>query len=67
MCPLIFTIAPTRWAREFLATVAARTGCGILVDVNNLYVNQCNHQEDAIAAMQAIAPHMVGEMHLAGI
>ena len=51
---------------EFLAAVAARTGCGILVDVNNLYVNQCNHQEDAIAAMLAIAPHTVGEMHLAG-
>ena len=34
--------------------------------MNNLYVNQCNHQEDAIAAMNAIAPHLVGEMHLAG-
>ena len=51
---------------EFLAAVAARTGCGILVNVNNLYVNQCNHQEDAIAAMLAIAPQTVGEMHLAG-
>ena len=51
---------------EFLATVAARTGCGILLDVNNLYVNQCNHKEDALAAMQAIAPDSVGEMHLAG-
>lgn len=51
---------------EFLSAVAARTGCGILLDVNNLYVNQCNHREDAIAAMNAIAPHMVGEMHLAG-
>jgi uncharacterized protein (UPF0276 family) len=51
---------------EFLVAVAERTGCGILLDVNNLYVNQRNHGEDAIAAMQAIAPHMVGEMHLAG-
>jgi len=51
---------------EFLSAVAARTGCGILLDINNLYVNQCNHQEDAVAALQAIAPHMVGEMHLAG-
>lgn len=51
---------------EFLAAVAARTGCGVLLDINNLYVNQCNHQEDALAAMQALAPQSVGEMHLAG-
>lgn len=51
---------------EFLAGVAARTGCGILLDINNLYVNQCNHGEDALAAMQAIAPPLVREMHLAG-
>jgi uncharacterized protein (UPF0276 family) len=51
---------------EFLAAVATRTGCGILLDINNLYVNQCNHHENAIAALNAIAPHMVGEMHLAG-
>lgn len=51
---------------EFLAALAARTGCGVLLDVNNLYVNQCNHGEDALAAMAAIAPGMVGEIHLAG-
>ena len=51
---------------EFLAAVAARTGCGVLLDINNLYVNQCNHQEDAYVAMHAIAPHTVGEIHLAG-
>lgn len=51
---------------EFLAALAARTGCGLLLDINNLYVNQCNHGEDAQAAMAAIAPGMVGEMHLAG-
>jgi uncharacterized protein (UPF0276 family) len=51
---------------EFLAALAARTGCGILLDINNLYVNQCNHDEDALAALQAIAPHSVGEIHLAG-
>ena len=51
---------------EFLAAVATRTGCGILLDINNLYVNQCNHHENAQDALQAIAPHMVGEMHLAG-
>ena len=50
----------------FLAALAARTGCGLLLDINNLYVNQCNHGEDALAAMLAIQPGMVGEMHLAG-
>lgn len=51
---------------EFLAAVAARTGCGILLDINNLYVNQCNHLEDAVAALRVFAPHTIGEMHLAG-
>jgi uncharacterized protein (UPF0276 family) len=51
---------------EFLAAVAAHTGCGILLDINNLYVNQRNHDEDPLAALEAITPHSVGEMHLAG-
>ncbi|RFP08570.1 MULTISPECIES: DUF692 family multinuclear iron-containing protein [unclassified Duganella] len=51
---------------EFMAALAARTGCGLLLDINNLYVNQCNHGEDALAALAAIRPGMVGEMHLAG-
>jgi uncharacterized protein (UPF0276 family) len=51
---------------EFLAALAARTGCGVLLDINNLYVNLCNHGEDPLAALEAIAPHSVGEMHLAG-
>jgi uncharacterized protein len=51
---------------EFLAAVAARTGCGILLDINNLYVNQRNHAEDPLTALLAIDPGSVGEMHLAG-
>lgn len=51
---------------EFLDEVADRTGCGILLDVNNLYVNQCNHGEDARAAMAAIDSTVIGEIHLAG-
>lgn len=50
----------------FLAELARRTGCGVLLDVNNLYVNQCNHGEDALAAMAALPMGIVGEMHLAG-
>lgn len=51
---------------EFLAELARRTGCGVLLDVNNLYVNQVNHGSDATATMRALAPRMVEEMHLAG-
>ena len=54
---------------EFLAALARRTGCGILLDVNNLYVNQCNHGEDALAALDALsglAPGTIGELHLGG-
>ncbi|KQV78614.1 hypothetical protein ASD15_22700 [Massilia sp. Root351] len=51
---------------EFMAALAQRTGCGLLLDINNLYVNQCNHGEDALAALAAIAPGTVGEIHLAG-
>lgn len=50
----------------FLTELASRTGCGVLLDVNNLYVNQCNHGEDAIAAMNALVAGTVGEVHLAG-
>jgi uncharacterized protein (UPF0276 family) len=50
----------------FLAELVRRTGCGVLLDVNNLYVNQCNHSEDAVAAMDDLPPGMVGEIHLAG-
>ena len=51
---------------EFLAALARRTGCGLLLDVNNLYVNQCNHGEDALAALAALDPGAIGEIHLAG-
>jgi hypothetical protein len=51
---------------EFLAALASRTGCRLLLDINNLYVNQCNHQEDALAAIAALAVGSVGEIHLAG-
>ena len=50
----------------FLNALAARTGCGILLDVNNLYVNERNLGSDAAAQIAAIAPQHVGEIHLAG-
>jgi uncharacterized protein (UPF0276 family) len=51
---------------QFLAEVVRRTGCGALLDVNNLYVNQCNHGEDALEAIAVFAPGEVGEIHLGG-
>ncbi|ESQ14257.1 MAG: DUF692 domain-containing protein [Thiohalocapsa sp. PB-PSB1] len=51
---------------QFLDEVARRTGCGVLLDVNNLYVNQCNHGEDAREAMAAIDASAIAEVHLAG-
>jgi uncharacterized protein (UPF0276 family) len=58
--------ADTMSEAEFMAALVKRTGCGLLLDVNNLYVNQSNHGEDALAALAAIAPGSVGEIHLAG-
>jgi uncharacterized protein (UPF0276 family) len=51
---------------EFLAELARRTGCGVLLDVNNLYVNQVNHGWDARASLRALRPGSVEEIHLAG-
>jgi len=49
---------------EFLAELARRTGCGLLLDVNNLYVNQHNLGRDALTQLAAL--HSVAEIHLAG-
>ena len=51
---------------EFVAAVAARTGCRLLIDVNNIYVNARNHGIDPLAYLTAIAPSSVAEIHLAG-
>ena len=51
---------------EFLATLARRTGCRLLVDVNNLHVNAANHGLDARAWLARVPVTAVGEIHLAG-
>lgn len=51
---------------EFLAELVARTGCGILFDVENLYVNTRNLGVDAREFVDAIPAAAVGEYHLAG-
>jgi uncharacterized protein (UPF0276 family) len=51
---------------EFLAELARRTGCGLLVDVNNIYVSGQNLGSDPDAYLAAVPAAAVGELHLAG-
>jgi uncharacterized protein len=51
---------------DFIAALAADTGCGILLDVNNLYVNAVNHDIDPLAYLRRIPAPAVKEIHLAG-
>jgi uncharacterized protein (UPF0276 family) len=51
---------------DFVAEIARRTGCKLLLDVNNIYVNARNHGIDARAYLAAIDPRSVAEIHLAG-
>jgi uncharacterized protein len=51
---------------EFLAELVRSTGCGVLFDVNNLYVSSQNIGVNALEYMSALPPGAVGEMHLAG-
>jgi len=51
---------------EFLAEVARRSGCGLLLDVNNVYVSATNHGFDPFAYLAAFPLRHVGEIHLAG-
>ena len=51
---------------EFLAALVARTGCGILCDVNNIHVSCANLGGDARAYLDALPAAAIGEIHLAG-
>lgn len=51
---------------EFLAELSRRSGCRLLLDVNNVHVNCTNHGWDAIDYLNRIPPHTVAEIHLAG-
>lgn len=51
---------------EFLAEIVRRTGCGLLLDVNNLYVSCTNHGRDPYAELERLPLSAVGEIHLAG-
>ncbi|MDR3514824.1 MAG: DUF692 domain-containing protein [Azospirillaceae bacterium] len=51
---------------EFLGAVVAATGCGLLCDVNNIFVSACNHGWDAMHYLDTIPAAAVQEIHLAG-
>jgi len=55
------------WAEtDFLAEIARRTGCGLLLDVNNVFVSATNQQTDPRAYIDAYPLAAVGEIHLGG-
>jgi uncharacterized protein len=54
----------TEW--EFLEAVCSRTGCGLLLDVNNVYVSSKNHGFDPLAYIDGIPTQRVRQIHLAG-
>jgi uncharacterized protein (UPF0276 family) len=55
---------------EFFNELTRRTGCGLLLDINNLAVNALNAGQEPVTAieqwLQALRPGIVGEIHLAG-
>ncbi len=51
---------------EFLSQIAERAGCGLLMDVNNIYISSVNTGIDAEKYIRAIPPKLVGEIHVAG-
>ena len=58
--------ASTMSEAQFLREVLQRTGCGLLLDVNNVHVSCVNHGRDALAFIDALPLDAVGEIHLAG-
>jgi len=58
--------ASTFTEAEFIGEVVARTGCGLLLDVNNAYVSCVNHGRDPWACIEALPLAAAGQIHLAG-
>ncbi len=51
---------------DFLSEVAKRTGCGLLLDVNNVHVSCTNQHWDAVDYIDRFPIELVGEIHMAG-
>ena len=58
--------ASTMSETDFIGEVVRRTGCGLLLDVNNLYVSCVNHGRDPHGYIEALPVQAAGEIHLAG-
>lgn len=54
----------TEW--DFLTQIANQADCGILLDVNNVYVNSVNHGFDPRTYLKALPSERIGQIHLAG-
>ena len=54
----------TEW--EFLTEVVERADCGILLDVNNIYVSSQNHSFDPFDYLNSVPPERVAQIHIAG-
>lgn len=59
-------VTSTMAETDFISEVIRRTGCGLLLDVNNIYVSCINHHRDPYAYLRALPHAAVGEIHLAG-
>ena len=51
---------------DFIRAVLAEADCDLLLDINNVFVNACNHRYDAQAFLDGIPPERVAGMHVAG-
>ncbi|MCW1404197.1 MNIO family bufferin maturase [Pararhodobacter zhoushanensis] len=61
------TFAASTWPEaDFLREIARRSGCGLLLDVNNVFVSATNHRTDPRAYLADFPLEQVGEIHLAG-
>ena len=58
--------ASTMDEATFITEIVGRTGCGLLLDVNNAYISGINHQRNPQAYITALPLSEVGEIHLAG-
>jgi uncharacterized protein (UPF0276 family) len=59
--------ASSTWSEgNFLTEIIQRTGCGLLLDVNNVYVSSINHGRDPLKSLSELPWHATGEIHLAG-
>ena len=51
---------------DFLNDLCEQAGCGLLLDVTNLYINSQNHRFDPLAWVRAIQPSLITQLHIVG-